>query len=723
MRKLFVSCVVFLAVCAAIAKTTTWTGGAGTASVNDSSNWDNGVPTSGDTVVIDAEGTYSSNLVIGSGTESSGEALDIGSEGITLQVDTAYTKFYVNFTGSGGFVKTGSGRLSFMCDSDFTGGAVIQAGTLGAKSSNRRFGTGTITFSNDGGDKPYLLIEKWAGNITNDLVFTGGSTSYTIIKSGQAVTFFKSLTIEHDAKFEGTSGAEYFKEDVLAHGHTLTVYCNKTSGESSLPHFYFEKKLDANVVKTGNRTLYLRGVTDEPDNTLDIQAGSCEIAAEGYWGGTNIVLSGSATNLTLNGTANISTNACIYIEEDCDAKLSIAGGWAIVKKFSVGGVELAAGAYSSVTLPDVITTGILYVGCGKRTVWIGGTTGTGAGASAGEPESFLDPSKWDNGVPVGGDVIAITNASKYNVQVYFGTDGESLDFGEKGIVIDNIGWVKSAVNFVGSGKVLVIGSGVFGSVVDSDHTGGTTIAQGKFQVGKGSLGFGTGAIEFLSSDGVDSMFSEAVGWGYGVTNEVQFAGSLSYRVFQAKNSFVFSGPISSEHDFSIDGVYGAVSFDEDVSAVGHTFTVNPDRETDDHLPDFTFAKSVNADIVKVGNRTVYLNGVTSNPDNLLTISNGVCEIGADGQWGGTNIVIEANATSLSLTAECNLVPQAVVRIDTTSGATIAIASDVKVAVAELYVNGEAVDDGTYSSGLLPGVISGSGWLKVGDLTGLVVIFR
>jgi hypothetical protein len=109
---------------------------------------------------------------------------------------------------------------------------------------------------------------------------------------------------------------------------------------------------------------------------------------------------------------------------------------------------------------------------------------------------------------------------------------------------------------------------------------------------------------------------------------------------------------------------------------------------------------------------MFLNGSTTNPDNSLTVSNGTCSIAAAGYWGGTNIMVEATATAFSLDGSANLAPEAVIRIDTTGGATIDIASGVKVQIARLFVNGVEQVPGIYTAATLPGTISGNGKLLV-----------
>ena len=708
--------IIVTAAASASAKTTTWTGGAtgkaGTAmSFLAAANWDNGVPEPGDTVVINASTAWDNPVYIGqeAGSTDTAETFDFGSAGLTFDISSGYTKLLVNFKGSGKIVKTGTGMFGPACASEFSGGIEIRNGNLGTwKSGTTLFGTGPIAFI-DEGTTPKIAVNAYGAGIKNDLSFTG-TEPYVVYSGGQTFSLDGNITSTHDLEFAPTYQGVTFYHSVSAPGCTITINGNRDANLSAIT-FRMDSSINADVVAKGNQRLNLNGKSQFPGNTLEIQSGMCSIGANGSWGG-DVVLSGSATNLTLNGAANLSPSASVTIEEGCSAKLYIAGGTATVKSLSVGGVLVEDGTYTAATLPAAIGSGTLVVNSAKRTVWIGGVTGTGS-ASTETPQSFFDPSNWDNGVPAAGDTIVITNSTAWNRYVYFGTSGETLDLGTKGITIDNTGWIKCAVKFTGSGKVVKVGGGTFGVSVDSEHTGGTELYAGSFLSYKGRLGFGTGPIEFVASASATPMLSGDVAWAAGITNALVFSGAVTgYKVFSPGNEFHFRGPISATHDFEIEGRNGQVFFYEDIFAPNCTFTVNANKTANENYPPHVnFAKSVDANIVKTGNRTMFLNGSSANPDHSLTVSQGTCSIAAAGYWGGTNVVVGASATALALNGAGNLAPEAVVRIDTTGGAKIA--SGVKVQIAKLFVNGVEQTPGVYSASNLPAAISGAGRLSVG----------
>ena len=699
-----------LAAAPALAKTTTWRGTANDTGLrfDAAANWSGGVPESGDTVVIDTAGTaYNNPVTIG----VEGESFDIGAAGLTFEVTRGFTKLLVNFTGTGKIVKTGAGRLGFGVNSSFTGGTEIREGKLEPwKSGTPSFGTAAVEFESDGTTEPGLQTDIWGTGIGNALEFTGSIGEYTALSSGQPFTFGGTVSSTHDLAFTSWgTGKLTFNAAISAAGSIITVDSSDVRNTNTLA-----RAVDANVKAKGVGLLLLSGNSPASGNTLTVENGNCEISASAFWGG-DVAFSGSTANLTLRGEANLSPSAGISIDEGCTAKLYLAGGSATVKSLSIGGVTVADGTYTAANLPAAIGSGTLVVSSAKRTVWIGGMTGTGSGYAEGTPQSFFDQANWDNGVPAAGDTIVVTNSTaQWNRHVFFGTSGETLDIGAKGITIDNAGWIKCAVKFTGSGKIVKVGSGVFGVSIDSEHSGGTEIYTGTFLSYRGSLGFGTGPVEFIASEMSVPYLSPNINSGAGITNSVVFSGTGSYKVFSPGNTFHFRGPVCSAHDFEIEERYEPMYFHGDVSAPGHTFTVNANRTTDEtHQPHIYFAKSVDANIVKTGNRTMFLNGSTANPDHSLTVSQGTCTIAAAGYWGGTNVVVGASATALSLNGAGNLAPEAVVRITTSGGAKINVASGVKVQIAKLFVNGVEQAPGIYNSSNLPSVVAGAGRLSVG----------
>ena len=711
------------------AKTTTWTAGATykdklAKSFNDPENWDNGVPAPGDTVVITCSSAWNNPVYIGieNGATDTIETFDLGAEGLIFDISSRYTRLHVNFTGSGKIVKVGTGMLGLDCASSHTGGTEIRAGQLESWNGSIMFGTGPIEMTTNYGSKPTFGSDTWGAGFANAFNFTG-SEAYEVMSVGQLFPFNGVLTFEHDATFACTYSGLVFFNDVEGNGHTLTVNGNRTEDEWGPPHIKFEKKVDANLVKLGNKTLYLNGRTENPDNSLEIREGSCEIGVNGFWGGTNIVLNGTAVELKVNKSTGLSDRSEITIENS--ARLQIPSGVVLrIRKLTVGGDLIEDGVYDMQGLPSVVTgAGMLVVG-GRRTVWIGGVTGVGMGPTDGTPLSIYDAANWDNGVPGPGDTLVFTNSTSWNQQVFVGPYGESFDIGAKGIMIECRGdntKTKFGLRFTGSGAITKIGSGRFGCAVSSAHTGGTIVREGFFQP-FATLLFGTAPIEFRAS-GTSLPKIALDSWGYAISNRVELTGDVaSYNLLDGIGQmFIFAGEVMATHDFGVKGLYGNMTLMEDVSARGHTILANAAPTVTSMKADVIFKKSVDANLLKVGTGPLLLEGVSTNLECSLTVREGWCEVKNGSLWSGTNIVVESTAAGLKLKGQDVLSSEATVRIDTSAGAKIDIASGVKVQIAELFVNGSAKDPGVYTAARLPNVITGTGKLRVGHCGALIII--
>lgn len=737
-KKLMLGFAVAAVAISASAKTTTWTAGTTYKTdkvakrFSDPNNWNNGAPEPGDTVVIEGTSGWDNPIYIGieNGATDTIETFDFGDKGLTLEIKTSYTRFLVDFQGTGRVVKTGGGKLGLACDSSFTGGCEMQAGLIEAWDNGNvfRFGTEPIEFVNSASAHPGVTSDSWGASLKNAMLFSGLDEDYTVSSLGQAYTY-GLVTATHDCSFKQTYGVLTFGSPVSATGKTLTIAIGRQKDANSAPGVKLSSSVDASLVFNPiEGSLYVtpivfEGVSTNPDNGLTVGVSDCQFSASARWGGTNIVLRSNAEKLTLKSSSNLSADAYVSIEND--AKISVAQGVTVgIRGLTVKGTPVPSGYYTKVELPLVIDgDGCVAVGMGKRTTWLGGLTGGSiTSPNGGTPLSIFDPANWDNGVPVKGDILVFTNTYHWSKTAYVGLEGETFDIGSEGIVIETVSHIKLNTKLTGSGTVVKTGSGTLGVAVNSEHAGGARITEGKFESFISSLVFGTGPVTLVNS-GSKKPAIEANLWGCGIKNKLVFEGDVSSTVTSLGQYFTFGGDIESCHDFTIEGTYGSLTFSGTISAPGRTFTANANRTVDENNPPhFYCQKSVDANLLKLGNRTLYLQGVSTNSESGLTVREGSCVIDTNGSWAGTNVVVEATAGALTLKANANLSDAATVRIDTSNGAKINIASGVKVAVAELHVDGVQKPAGLYSAANLPNVITGAGKLRVGT-PGVVVIFR
>lgn len=691
----------------AFAKTTTWktgwTGSKETAALdfNSTDNWDNGVPVAGDIVVIPELGgtAYNNWLKIGG-------SLDIGAEGLTLQVDASYFQCDVVFSGSGSIKKTGKGRLGVSGVSTFAGGTFVSAGEVNARREQSTFGSAPIVLQVTGSAQdPKLSTDAWGCGIANDIQVTGSrSTPLVLLATGQEFRFRGKLMSDVDLIIQANNGKVYFDGGIEMPGRLLTAKVRDWSTETTggnAPSFVISKSVNASIKKELVASLQFKAgcVGTGRDNDLTVSKGSVLFESGATWAGTNIVMETNSTEFKVNGADAICDQTSMAITGL--AKIAIVSGVSLqLKKLAVNGQTIEEDVYAETDLPNVVSgAGALIVSSGKRTTWLGGVTGTGVAPQAGTPMSIYDPANWDNGVPAPGDTLVFTNKTSWNTMAFVGPFGDSFDIGEKGVVIEcNGGNTKFGINFTGSGKITKIGNGNFGLAVDSSHTGGTLVRAGVFEIYKGSLQFGTGPIELLNSTlGKPRFLAES--WGMSLKNDVLLTGDGASNILNdLGQEFVFYGTVTATHDFGVSGNHGNITFAQGVSAPGHAVTANVAPKYTDQTADVYFKKIVDADVIKVGSGKVFLQSALKNGERNLSVNAGACVCQSACEW-----------SSVSVTAS--------------NGAALDISANVTVQTAAFSVDGQPKPEGVYTAAKLPGVVTGPGKLRVGGPFGMVLIFR
>ncbi len=710
------------------AKTTTWIRPCNYSSASkvpyeftDASNWDNGAPAPGDTLVITNRDTgWDKQVYVTAASD-----FDLGTSDLTFQIDnSAYTRIAINFTGSGRIVKTGNGRYGVAGNASHTGGTEVRNGNI-EPWGNYTFGTGAITLTRAYGNTPKLQTDTWNVGLKTPLVFEGSGNGYTMLETGQLWTFWNTVTSEFDFTVYAKYGTMAFHGDVSAPGHTITVKGSRTQDNNNPPNIVFHKAVNASLVKQGERSLTLNGTSTDIDASLTVEDGPCIFGAAARWAGTNIVMYAPSKTMTLNSSDNLSTNAVLHLS--AGAKLSISNAVVqAVKSLFVDGVEVDAGLYSAATLPAAITntsfsTGMLVVrsGNGKSAgfkTWIGMV----------ENARFSDPANWsDNSAPQPGDVLLFPSSAPGKIVL----EAETFDIGAAGITV--ISYYKAwegiccYVSFTGSGSFTKLGNGAFTVRADSSHTGGTVFYDGILQLMNRSATsklFGTGPIELRAENGKRPYIITAE-WDCGLLNDIHFYGENTASVGGVYcNNPGRIGNVTADSDLKLGSRYSNLTFTGAVSVAGHTLTVNTIETTTTGYPgNLYFLGPVDANVVKIGDKTSEFRGISPNPDNSFTLTCGTNTFTAAARWGGTNIVVNGESW-MALKGSDNLSPDAVVSIDTTDGAKIFVDSGVKVCVARLYVNGTRKGDSVYTKDNLPGVIAGNGKLKVGH-PGLTIVFR
>ena len=685
----------------AAGNTLTWVGSS-SGLLSTASNWSpSAVPQPGDTCVFH------------SATTLEAEDFDFGASGLTLENDATLTVL-THFAGTGGITKRGNGDLAVKNTTagTFTGDVTIEAGRLNlASGSAIQFGQGKIIFTQASSSNYFITQgDFYSQNLQNDVELRGSSSTYAIYlcRNGWMSGSISSIN-------DFSVGIAYLGYEIAgninAPGCTVTIEFPQSwnSCECNL-----SGSINASLVKKHSKDTTLSGRSDHADNSLRVEGGNLIVASAGYWGGTNVLVSGSSSVLWLRGSQNLSTLASVQVENG--GKLNLDSACAVtVSSLIVDGVAQRSGMYGASNLPNYITgAGSIIV---SPKTWVGGASGYLSAAS-----------NWSDGVaPQPGDVLSFSNP----VELL----NETVNLGAEGYTLSSSHAISNHVWFTGAGGIVKRGSGTFYQFGDAggDFAGGARFEGGcvftlknRYFPGTSTAGhkfFGTGAITL---DGGYTRISTGE-WACGLTNAIVLSnvtmpnwndpgwGSLTVD----QGNVVF-GPISA----NVDILFHVRNYElhvPSINAPGHTVRFDTYwGNGSSYATGPILDGPVNANVTTAGNRTITFTGSSPNPDHSLTLTTCTNVLSSTAFWGGKNIVVTGASTILALNDSGNLSEEA--RISVASGGKIKIASGVKVQVAALFVDGAEMAAGVYGAGNLPTVISGEGKLRVGE-AGTVMVFR
>ena len=706
----------FAAASAAIpanANTLTWIGGS-SGLLSSATNWDAGTsPQPGDTLKFNAP------------VELAHESFDLSAAGLVFDSDYGITN-HVSFSGSGGIVKNGGGDFTIFEDTQgaFTGDAVFNGGQLVLTASKSRqpvsFGTGKMVFTQAETSQPFLYENIFGLTFPNAIELRGHSSG-NALQMTQSITLSGDIVSAHDFTINIGYQTLTVSGDIYAPGKTLTASYTGSGGNAASSPTTFSGMIDASFVKTGNGNasrakVFLSGHSDFVGNSLTVLAGTNVITSIGYWGGTNVVANGGSAVLRLEGAQNLSPLASVELLNG--GKLELTEGCAVtVSGLFAGGAWQTEGTYTANDLPGAIA------GAGSITVrpimvdavWCGGASGL-----------WSVGSNWSGGaVPASGATVLFTNA----VELL----NERVDFGASGVTVYSGFDITNHVWFTGSGRFVKEGAGRFVQRGDAggDFTGGSVFNDGVLALsnrhfaGEDRNGYrflGSGTIT-LASAGSRRPYIDFEEWDSGVTNTIAIDGENiggdKEAALYAHQSISTLGPIVANADFKIYENYYAIAVSS-IDAPGHTVFLDSYRAT--YNTEIVLNGLVNANVVKTarpGPLTIL--GSSPSAENALTLLGGTNTLETAAYWGGS-VMVSGSKTQLAFKDDGNLSKDTTLSIYTTDGASINIATGIKVRVGKFIVNGTKKDAGVYTTANLPGVITGAGRLVVGT-PGMTIVFR
>ncbi|ELU2338915.1 autotransporter outer membrane beta-barrel domain-containing protein, partial [Salmonella enterica] len=429
-----------------------------TLELNTGGTFDNAIGGSGnvvksgaDTLTLSGSNSYTGGTTISGGTlvASNVEALGTGdvTNNATLELNTG-GDFINNIGGTGRVEKSGDDTLTLSGSNTYTGGTLINGGTLVA-SNVEALGTGDVT------DNATLALN------------TGGTFDNAISGSGQVVkSGDETLTLSGTNSYTGgttISGGTLVATNVEALGsgdvtddatlelNTGGTFDNAISGSGQ-------------VVKSGDKMLTLSG-------------------ANSYSGGT-LISDGTlvASNVEALGTGDVTNNATLALNTGGDFTNNISGSGQVVKSgddtLTLSGANSYTGG-TTISGGTLVATNVDALGTGDVTnsstleLNTGGTfdnaiSGSGQVVKSGDETLTLSGSNtYTGGTLISGGTLVATNGDALGTGDV--TDNATLELNTGG-TFDNV--------ISGSGQVVKSGDDTLTLSGANSYTGGTLISGG-----------------------------------------------------------------------------------------------------------------------------------------------------------------------------------------------------------------------------------------------------
>ena len=338
----------------------TWIGGA-TGDFAAAENWsDTAEPKPGDLLVFKAG--------VAEVTLTGAAAFDVGDAGIILDIASGVKVVNnLEYLGSGAIRLIGAGTFYDKKAGSFCGGLRLLNGSCGFGNGNwTTFKKKRIDLVSVGTQHAKLNMNSYGAQMRAEIFITGGNTSPStsiVLEDGSAIDAQSVIHSDCDFKVESNwsdkSRPVGIAGKIDAPGKTMTLTCHNSWANLGVN---LSGEIDASVVKTGAQYLQIGGNSPNPDNSLSVSGVSNIVAKTAYWGGTNIVVTGSATTLDLKARGTISKDAVIRLVDGGKVRLDRGVGVHVAELY-VGSERIPDGRYTATSLPSAIAgEGRLTVG-------------------------------------------------------------------------------------------------------------------------------------------------------------------------------------------------------------------------------------------------------------------------------------------------------------------------------------------------------------------------
>lgn len=460
---------------AGTASLTTDVGFLGSVDLNLVNTYTGGTTINGGTVIVHTAsslGAITGGLTINSGTLrvansfSTTRALSLGSTSSTIQVDSNQTYTVSSaISGLGVLNKTGSGRLVLSVANNYTGGTVINSGTVSVVAS--ALGSGALTIN--------AGTLEVSGNITTTRDITLGTSSSTF-QIDPAVTYTVNTTPIHGSGALNKAGT----------GTMVLGAANTYTGLTSVNAGTLQVNVDGALGAVGNGTTVASGAA------LKLNGINYSVAEALTLNGSGIANGGALVNVgtsTFAGQITAATNATINAG---GGTLNLTGG--LVKNGTV--LTLAGGGRINIT-----GTGISGSMANSDLVVDGTTVVLGASSSYNGPTTIQNSGTLQLGA---NNVLPASPQTAMTVNASSNLDMASYSDGVASLSGDSTGVVKNSVT--GTTSTLTVNPASATSTTFAGVIAGTnSAAQGNISLvksGSGTLVL-TGANTFSGSTTVN----------------------------------------------------------------------------------------------------------------------------------------------------------------------------------------------------------------------------
>ncbi|ECA2539770.1 AIDA autotransporter-like protein ShdA, partial [Salmonella enterica subsp. enterica serovar Altona] len=429
-----------------------------TLELNTGGTFDNAIGGSGnvvksgaDTLTLSGSNSYTGGTTISGGTlvASNVEALGTGdvTNNATLELNTG-GDFINNIGGTGRVEKSGDDTLTLSGSNTYTGGTLINGGTLVA-SNVEALGTGDVT------DNATLALN------------TGGTFDNAISGSGQVVkSGDETLTLSGTNSYTGgttISGGTLVATNVEALGsgdvtddatlelNTGGTFDNAISGSGQ-------------VVKSGDKMLTLSGANSYSGGTL-ISDGTL-VASNVEALGTGDVTDDATLELNTGGDFDNAISGSGQVVKSGDETLTLSGSNTYTGGTLISSGTLVANDVNALGTGDVTDNAVLELNTGGD--FINSIGGTGRVEKSGDETLTLSGSNtYTGGTTINDGTLVATSVDALGSGDV--TDNATLELNTGGDFTNNIG---------GTGRVEKSGDGTLTLSGSNTYTGGTTINDG-----------------------------------------------------------------------------------------------------------------------------------------------------------------------------------------------------------------------------------------------------